>query len=287
MNDLHLEVFSEWAQNVAGTLSALLGQEAQTKELIQTTLTPPEMVNYVTTDTFHLTLSLSGALVGPSLLALELGDAARVAATMLDDPEPPEELAADHRKATEEALSQIASFLSPSMEEVVADEVTVTSGEAKTGSIPELGAPGYLVVDMTFELAEDGPIKLYLFVPSGLVEELLAVAHNHGQEVPKADSSLPVAESYTRPSHDLDILGDIPVQLTAVLGKASIMVEDLLTLSRGSIVELERNISQPLELYVRDRAIAAGEVVILDERFGINIVTMLSEKKRPNIVSGP
>ena len=71
-----------------------------------------------------------------------------------------------------------------------------------------------------------------------------------------------------RGSEDLGAVYDIPVQLSAVLGKATMPVSQLLRLGRGAVVELDRKVGESIDILVNNRLVARGEVVILDDRLG-------------------
>lgn len=68
---------------------------------------------------------------------------------------------------------------------------------------------------------------------------------------------------------------DIPVQLAAVLGKASMPVSQLLRLGRGAVVELDRKVGEPVEIYVNNRLVARGEVLVVDEHLGITMTEIV------------
>ena len=67
------------------------------------------------------------------------------------------------------------------------------------------------------------------------------------------------------PPSDLEAVYDIPVQVSAVLGKATMQVSQLLKLGRGAVVELDRKVGEAIDIYVNNRLVARGEVVVVDE----------------------
>ena len=74
---------------------------------------------------------------------------------------------------------------------------------------------------------------------------------------------------------------DIPVQVSAVLGKATMQVHQLLKLGRGAVVELDRKVGEAVDIYVNNRLVARGEVVIVDERLGVTMTEIIkTEAKR-------
>ena len=73
----------------------------------------------------------------------------------------------------------------------------------------------------------------------------------------------------------LEAIFDIPVQVSAVLGKATMQVNQLLKLGRGAVVELDRKVGEAVDIYVNNRLVARGEVVIVDERLGVTMTEII------------
>jgi flagellar motor switch protein FliN/FliY len=75
---------------------------------------------------------------------------------------------------------------------------------------------------------------------------------------------------------DLDAVYDIPVQVSAVLGRATMQVSQLLKLGRGAVVELDRKLGEAVEIYVNNRLVARGEVVMVDDnRLGVTMTEIV------------
>ena len=79
---------------------------------------------------------------------------------------------------------------------------------------------------------------------------------------------------------DLGMILDIPVTLSLELGKTSINIGDLMRLNKGSIVELEKEASDPLEVMVNGTLIAYAEVVVINDKYGIRLLDVISESER-------
>jgi flagellar motor switch protein FliN len=73
----------------------------------------------------------------------------------------------------------------------------------------------------------------------------------------------------------IDAVYDVPVCVSAVLGIAKIPINELLKLTRGSIVELDRHVGDPVDILVNNRLIAKGEVVLLDDKIGITLTDVI------------
>jgi flagellar motor switch protein FliN len=74
---------------------------------------------------------------------------------------------------------------------------------------------------------------------------------------------------------DLDAVYDVPVQVSAVLGRASMQVSQLLKLGRGAVVELDRKVGEAVDIYVNNRLVARGEVVVVEDRLGVTMTEII------------
>ena len=83
-----------------------------------------------------------------------------------------------------------------------------------------------------------------------------------------------------RSSRNLDLLLDIPLGLTVELGRTRKLVREILELSKGSIVELDTLAGEPVDILVNDKLIARGEVVVIDENFGVRVTDIVSPAER-------
>ena len=76
---------------------------------------------------------------------------------------------------------------------------------------------------------------------------------------------------------ELGAVYDIPVQVSAVLGRATMQVSQLLKLGRGAVVELDRKVGEAIDIYVNNRLVARGEVVVVDERLGVTMTEIIKD----------
>lgn len=74
---------------------------------------------------------------------------------------------------------------------------------------------------------------------------------------------------------DLEAVFDVPVTVSAVLGKSGMEVSQLLKLSKGTIVELDRKVGEAIDIYVNDRLVARGEVVLVEDRLGVTMTEII------------
>jgi flagellar motor switch protein FliN/FliY len=76
---------------------------------------------------------------------------------------------------------------------------------------------------------------------------------------------------------DLAPVFDVPVHISAVLGRASLSVAQLLKLAQGSVLELDRKVGEAIDIYVNNRLVARGEVVVVDERLGVTMTEIIKD----------
>ena len=88
-------------------------------------------------------------------------------------------------------------------------------------------------------------------------------------------AAAPEEDDEPRASSDLAAVYDVPVQVSAVLGKANMQVSQLLKLGRGAVVELDRKVGEAIDIYVNNRLVARGEVVVVDERLGVTMTEIV------------
>jgi flagellar motor switch protein FliN/FliY len=78
----------------------------------------------------------------------------------------------------------------------------------------------------------------------------------------------------------LDFILDIPLQLTVELGRTKLLVKDVLELNQGSVVELGKLAGEPLDVFVNSKLVARAEAVVINEKFGIRLVDIVSPNER-------
>jgi len=95
-------------------------------------------------------------------------------------------------------------------------------------------------------------------------------------QLAELDTETP-ADADARPQNakELEAVYDIPVQISAVLGRATMQVSQLLKLGRGAVVELDRKVGEAIDIYVNNRLVARGEVVVVDDRLGVTMTEIV------------
>jgi flagellar motor switch protein FliN/FliY len=100
----------------------------------------------------------------------------------------------------------------------------------------------------------------------------------NGGQMPTVDdpgSIAPGDNDATRGAADLEAVFDVPVQVSAVLGRARMEVGDLLKLGPGAVLELDRKVGEAIDIYVNNRLVARGEVVLVEDKLGVTMTEII------------
>ena len=111
-------------------------------------------------------------------------------------------------------------------------------------------------------MADDNNLSLNEFGPEGAVPD--------------------VATGEEKTAHDLAPVFDVPVNISAVLGRAHLSVAQLLQLGQGSVLELDRKVGEAIDVYVNNRLVARGEVVVVDDRLGVTMTEIIKDGEGAN-----
>jgi len=93
-------------------------------------------------------------------------------------------------------------------------------------------------------------------------------------DVPMAEMNMEMEE---KTATDLAPVFDVPVSISAVLGRATMSVAQLLQLQSGSVLDLDRKVGEAIDIYVNNRLVARGEVVIVDDRLGVTMTEIIKD----------
>lgn len=105
-------------------------------------------------------------------------------------------------------------------------------------------------------------------------------ATEHNPEVKEADFQQLSSSNKTGGQRNIDLLMDVELPVSIELGKTSMDISDILALGPGSVVELEKLVGEPVDLLVNNKCVARGEVVVVEENFGLRITQLISPEER-------
>jgi len=203
---------------------------------------------------------------------------------MIDD-KPAEELTDDHLEGLKEGVQQVFGQIKMNVADdeaqYVLDQVNVFQVEAPDKLSSVLTTETGFIDDFELKI-EDATFNLGHFC--------WAVEQNGAKVDESEDGSVSVQPAEfgnlkgkgadTEDPRNVDMLMDVDLEVSVELDRKTVLVSELLKLGKGSIVELEKSAGEPLDIYVNGRKFAEGEVVVIDDRFGIRITQLLSPKDR-------
>jgi flagellar motor switch protein FliN/FliY len=104
---------------------------------------------------------------------------------------------------------------------------------------------------------------------------------NENEKPQKDPSGEPVkSKEATMDKYDINLILDIPLEMRVELGQVKMLVNDLLQLGQGSIIDLRKPVGEQLDIFVGNKLVARGEVVVVDEKFGIRVTDIISPAER-------
>ncbi|MGI6452798.1 MAG: flagellar motor switch phosphatase FliY [Syntrophomonadaceae bacterium] len=292
-------------------LSELLGQKVTINVPILWVTTLGELHGSFQVPYILVEVNYTSGLSGKNLLLLKTMDAAIIADIMMGGTgeNPPEQLDEYSLSALSEAMNQMIGFSATSMSEMFQRKISISPPTITTVSLDQedinILEMNQQIVVICFQLKVgqilQSEIMLLMEIEVAKKEVEYLFSHNKPEQAPQtATPAREPADSYqdneTEPGasksapsselkdpidkQNLNLILDIPLKLSVVLGKTRKTIEDVVGLGVGSIVELEKFADEPVEIMVNGTLIARGEVVVVDEYFGVRITDIISPENR-------
>ncbi len=291
----------------APSLSAYLGKnlrisnpvvEAKTHEMVRSDFNK----QYV-----QVSMGYSGGLNGRNLILFNNSDAGIISSLMMGDESgaAPPELTEAHQSTIQEFVSQMLSSMATQFSERLGKPISAT---APALSIVRSAAdlklpPGGDLVKITYNIGIEGIVnsKFYHIMEAAMASEVArgpqsAMSTGFQQSMPAQQQAghpqmaqvgispvkfPPLGEGIpSGVSGNIGLLLDVPMTLTVELGRTRQLVKDILGLGEGSIIELDKLAGEPVDLLVNGKLIARGEVVVIDENFGVRVTDIVSQAER-------
>lgn len=212
-------------------------------------------------------LRFTRGLGGGHTLILTRADAAVMAQLALgEDPDESAAFSPEHEDALQEMLNQMMNSASSSLKGLLDRPVTFGAADLKFIEPGDSWAPQMHSAFLA-RMSVDGIRRatLAITVPATVADALTA------RPAPAAREPETEALAAGGPASSLDLILDITLPITVELGRTKMLIRDILALSPGSVLELDKLAGEPVEILVNDRPIARGEVVIIDENFGVRL----------------
>ena len=203
-----------------------------------------------------------------------------------------------HPDGLAELWGQVLASIESDLVAYIGDEVTIDAPRARLDPTPVIaGLEGSAVARWNLEVEEVGKGFLLKVVDAGFAEVFAEEPVEPKTSAPhprKAAEEEPVVkpatfEEFEAPrfpgkagekTRNIEMLLDISLPITIELGRTSMLIRDVLELGPGSVIELDKMSGEPLDLFVNDKKFARGEVVVIDENFGVRITELIKVEDR-------
>lgn len=249
----------------------------------------------------QVAMDFSGALNGRNLVIFNFSDAGSISSLMMGDDRgvPPAEMSEAHQSTIQEFTNQLLSSMATQFSGSLGGGINTTPAMlslAGGGGDLQL-PPGGELVKVTYDFAIDGVMnsKLYHVMDIGMAQGLSNATGGmtqpvsqpqqfpaHAGQVGISPVKFPPLDEGIPPSvgGNISLILDVPMTLTVELGRTTQLVQDILGLGEGSIIELDKLAGEPVDLLVNGKLIAKGEVVVIDENFGVRVTDIVSPADR-------
>ena len=305
------ELFGGVMSAVAPSMSAYLQKPIRISNAVVEVKTHDAIVADFPKQYVQVGLSYTGGVTGKNLIVLNMNDAGVISSLMMGDEtgKPPTELTEAHQSTLNEFVNGLLSAGATQIGERTGKKgISATSPNLSiVNGGSELDLPMGDCVKITYNLSIEGLInsKLYHIIDLSMAGELSRGGKGSGggmsgggggfQGTPMGGGN-PMGSVGISPvkfpplgdgvpqgvSQNINLLLDVQLTLTVELGRTKQYVKDILGLGEGSIIELDKLAGEPVDLLVNNKLIAKGEVVVIDENFGVRVTDIVSPSERLN-----
>lgn len=294
------------AEGAANALSGLLGKAVSLSPAGVSQISAADLADKFFGGVAQVPVTVGGQASGKAMIVFNESSAALMADLLIggDGSNPPDALNDLHLSAVGEVGSQLASAFFEGLGSGLGKNLTGTAGDlapVQGSDLPAAAAGlGANLVACDFSLDVEGalPSPFVMVLGEALAASLSGgasagaspqqtTASNSGfggsmnapvvqaAQLSQLTGSLPAGAG-----NNLELLMDVPLQVTVELGRTNKMVKEVLALGPGSVLELDKLAGEPVDILVNEKPIAKGEVVVIDENFGIRVTEILAPKDR-------
>jgi len=241
----------------------------------------------------QVSMDYKGSLNGANLVLFTIPDAGLISSLMMsDEMTTPVELTGAHLSTIHEFTNQFLSSIATQLSSKIGGNIGTTPADVSIAESPaELHIPQMNPVKITYDFNIEGAssFKIYHMMDANIVNGIASQGQSQQQQSkqsqPMTDMSsvkFPQLDAGTVQGNfgDITLLLDVPMTLTVELGRTSRLVQEILSLGEGSIIELDKLAGEPVDLLVNGKLIAKGEVVVIDENFGVRVTDIVSPDER-------
>jgi flagellar motor switch protein FliN/FliY len=249
----------------------------------------------------QVSMDFSGVLNGKNLIVFNYSDAGSISSLMMGDDRgvPPPELSDAHQSTIQEFTNQFLSSIATQFSGSLGGGINTSPAALSsiTGGVELQLPPGPDLIKITYDFSIEGVLnsKLYhimdISIGQGLQNATGIVAQPvsqpqqfqpHPSQVGISPVKFPPLDEGLPPNigGNISLILDVPMTLTVELGRTTQLVQEILGMGEGSIIELDKLAGEPVDLLVNGKLIAKGEVVVIDENFGVRVTDIVSPADR-------
>jgi len=305
-------IINQQLSNASNTLSTIISKKVEMSNPHIEVKTPDELRKELTGEYLQIRIDYTEGIAGETLYLMKKQDGAAISDLMMgqDGSKPPADLNDLYLSALGEAVSQINSAGLNIMSEKIDRAIKTNPPKIEVVTDPaKIMLPaGDSVVKVSSSFNIEGLttstlIQIYSLpfvkevVPSGTAGADVSFEMTPQATAPQAAQTAgPSAQQTTvqqvqfpplniqgiapEQQSNIQLLMDVPMQLTVELGRTRMLVQEILGLGEGSIIELDKLAGEPVDLLVNNKLIARGEVVVIDENFGVRVTDIISPVER-------
>ncbi len=299
-----LELFRIWGSSCQETLSTISSNTITLKgcSLVESEVADLE-ARFASQDMIVHELAFSGELPGSAFLLLKRDDALVLLDLIVggDGTQIADDFGELQKSIFVETTSQMTNSLVGIIMNNVNRTVSILPRDVRINEMSMMGSGNILELSYQLEIEGKPSSVLSLIFPPSLLKSLALLLFEsqspeklEGKTVAPSHALPETSPVITQPAvfaqltpplekskvENIDLILDIPVSIKAVLGKSEITVRELIEMAPGKVLELDKMAGEPVDLIVNDRLVAHGEIIVVDEKFGVKVMNVLSKAER-------
>ncbi|MCZ8344541.1 MAG: flagellar motor switch protein FliN [Leptospira sp.] len=308
--DIISDVIGSAFQVAGNTLGTILAKNTRFMNPATESGSSSDIQKELGTKTVSLFSNISGSLAGKVCLIMAQENAAKIAGVMMGGMAPPGQLDNAQLQTLKDSLSPIIGTITAQIGMKLGGAMSGSPAEialVNSGRDLQLPDDGTLVkTSLSLNIDGVGSFKVYYVIGLTMASSILDIQKGGGQKTQQQSGGMNVAtggnmgmgggpssvgiKGVNFPSlanagagpgqTNLNLLMDVQMALTVELGRTKMYIKDILGLGEGSIIELDKLAGEPVDLLVNGKLIAKGEVVVIDENFGVRVTDIVSPTDR-------
>jgi flagellar motor switch protein FliN/FliY len=297
-----LTLLNLWAEANEEIFQTILNRKISFSEtvIIEKSIGEDSEIMGSSTDIFTFPLTVSSGILGSVYISFVKEDLARFLDLIIggDGSSPMMEFDDLHFSVLEESINQIVGTLESILSDNLSRKINVRLKKPDLSMKKLFNSWEMLYITHTIKIEGVSDIRMEISIPADFCVELIDQVEDNNERNKNSQSTMrqvPQTQNFQggssmfrkasfpqfTPSEDgpkdvkMNLIMDIPLEMTVILGKTSISIKELVELGPGSVVELDKLAGEPVELMVNDRLVGFGEVIVIDESFGIRVIDVV------------